>query len=294
VYTDNSLVDPWLLAQIIIQHTTTLCPLVAIQPIYLHPYAVAKAVTTLGFLYHRRIYLNMVAGGFKNDLIALNDPTPHDRRYDRLVEYTMIIKELLAGEAAVTLNGEFYTVDKLKLTPPLSKELFPGILMSGSSEAGLAAAKALDATAIQYPQPVKEYKGRPSGGVGHSGMRIGIIARDTADEAWRIARERFPEDRKGQITHQVAMKVSDSVWHKQLSRLGEEADPEESPYWLVPFQNYKTFCPYLVGSDERVSDELARYISLGYTTFVLDVPPDEEELSYIQRAFQRAVAMGQA
>jgi len=32
VYTDNSLVDPWLVSQIIIQSTHSLCPLIAVQP----------------------------------------------------------------------------------------------------------------------------------------------------------------------------------------------------------------------------------------------------------------------
>src|SRR2546430_1235020 len=85
VYTDNSLVDPWLVSQIIIQHTTRLCPLIAIQPVFMHPYSVAKMVSSLGHFYRRRTYLNMVAGGFKNDLTALHDTTPHDKRYVRLV-----------------------------------------------------------------------------------------------------------------------------------------------------------------------------------------------------------------
>src|SRR6266436_3365284 len=88
IYTDNGLVDPWSVAQAVIAHTERLAPLVAVQPIYMHPYAIAKLVATLGFLYGRRVYLNMVAGGFKNDLEALGDPTPHDERYARLVEYT--------------------------------------------------------------------------------------------------------------------------------------------------------------------------------------------------------------
>src|SRR5213593_4509844 len=67
VYSDNSLVDPWLVSQVIIESTSSLCPLVAVQPVYMHPYAVAKMVSTLGRLHGRRIYLNMVAGGFKND-----------------------------------------------------------------------------------------------------------------------------------------------------------------------------------------------------------------------------------
>ena len=91
--------DPWLVSQIIIQSTEALCPLVAVQPVYMHPYSVAKMVASVGHLYGRRIYLNMVAGGFKNDLEALNDMTPHDRRYDRLIEYTAVIKELLASRS---------------------------------------------------------------------------------------------------------------------------------------------------------------------------------------------------
>src|SRR5437667_794766 len=102
VYTDNSLVDPWLVSQIVIQNTAWLCPLVAVQPAYMHPYSVAKMVSSLGHFYRRRVYLNMVAGGFKNDLATLNDATPHDKRYARLVEYTCIVKDLLLGLRPVT------------------------------------------------------------------------------------------------------------------------------------------------------------------------------------------------
>src|SRR5438034_5756648 len=151
VYTDNSLVDPWLVAQLIIQHTDRLCPLVAVQPVYMHPYTVAKMVATLGFLHGRRVYLNMVAGGFKNDLEALNDPTPHDERYARLVEYTTLIMQLLGSTRPVTLNGRYYRVTQVKLTPPLDPALKPGVFVSGSSDAGLAAARQLGAPAVRHP-----------------------------------------------------------------------------------------------------------------------------------------------
>jgi alkanesulfonate monooxygenase SsuD/methylene tetrahydromethanopterin reductase-like flavin-dependent oxidoreductase (luciferase family) len=126
VYTDNSIVDPWLVSNIILQNTKKLCPLVAIQPVYMHPYSVAKMVASFGHLYGRRMYLNMVAGGFKNDLIALNDTTPHDERYTRLIEYTTIIKLLLSSPAPVTFEGK----PLLKLTIPqddlaLPRRTFP-------------------------------------------------------------------------------------------------------------------------------------------------------------------------
>jgi alkanesulfonate monooxygenase len=254
----------------------------------MHPYAVAKMLASFGYFYGRRVYLNMVAGGFKNDLLALNDMTPHDRRYDRLREYTLIIKQLLASASTVSYEGEFYKVEKLKLTPSLPRDLFPGIFVSGSSEAGLVAAKDIGAVAIEYPKPPGEYEDNSLDDSIDHGIRVGIIARRGESEAWKIAHKRFPEDRKGQITHQLAMKTSDSVWHKQLSQKEEET--EDSPYWLVPFQNYKTFCPYLVGSYERVAEELARYIAVGYKTFILDIPPDEEELHHTNIAFAQALA----
>ena len=289
VVTDNSQLDPWLVSQVIIESTDRLCPLVAIQPAYMHPYSVAKMISTLGHLYGRRVYLNMVAGGFKNDLAALNDLTPHDERYARLLEYTKIIQDLLRTADAVSFEGRYYKVSNLRLTPPLPPALMPGVLVSGSSEAGMAAARQLEATAVEYPKPPAEYATAPAPEVASRGIRIGIVAREQDAEAWSIARTRYPEDRKGQLTHQLAMKVSDSAWHRQLSDLAEPG--AENPYWLVPFQNYKAVCPFLVGSYARVADEVARYVDIGYRTFILDVPASVEEMIHTGVVFERAAAL---
>jgi alkanesulfonate monooxygenase len=289
IYADNRLVDPWLIAQKVIEATERLCPLVAVQPAYMHPYAVAKMVATLGYLHGRKIYLNMVAGGFKRDLEALNDMTPHDARYARLVEYSRIIMDLArasAGSRAVSFRGSYYTVEGLKLTPAVPENILPELFVSGSSEAGLEAATALGAVAVHYPQPARQYGKDVFDPALPRGIRVGIIARETSDEAWRIAEERFPPDRRGQVTHQLAMKTSDSRWHKDLSER-PETEPD-SPYWLRPFHSYQTFCPYLVGSRERVALEIARYIAAGFRTFILDVPPNESELAEIQAVFALA------
>ncbi|MDB5300393.1 MAG: putative Alkanesulfonate monooxygenase [Phycisphaerales bacterium] len=289
VYTDNSLLDPWLISQLILQNTRRLCPLVAVQPIYMHPYSVAKMVISLAQLYGRRVHLNMVAGGFANDLAALCDATPHDRRYDRMVEYTTIIQRLLSDPAPVTYQGEFYKVNDLKLTPPLPSVLRPDVFVSGSSPAGLAAARKLGAIAVKYPKPAGDEDPASLGGNADSGIRVGLIARETESQAWEVAHARFPTDRKGQLTHQLAMKTSDSAWHQQLSELAGDMANESNPYWLVPFQTYKTFCPYLVGSYGRVAGELVRYILAGYRKFILDIPPEREELSHIATTFELAI-----
>jgi alkanesulfonate monooxygenase len=289
VYTDNGLVDPWLVAQVIIESTERLCPLVAVQPIYMHPYTAAKLVASLGFLHGRRVWLNLVAGGFTNDLAALGDETPHDDRYARATEYAQVMLPLLAGEVT-TLVGKYYQVKNLKMTPAVPVELRPGVLMSGSSVAGFAAARAIGAVPVKYPKPPgEEEESQTRGGFG---VRIGIIARETEDEAWGVAHERFPEDRKGQIAHHVAMKVSDSRWHHQLSReMTSQAGSDgrvRNPYWLLPFQNYKTFCPYLVGTYDEVAKLAAGYIRLGARTFILDIPPSGDELRHSGIALRMA------
>ena len=287
VYSDNSQLDPWLVSQVIMANTEALCPLVAVQPTYMHPYSAAKVVSSFGILYGRRLYLNMVAGGFKSDLSALSDTTSHDRRYDRLKEYTTIIKQLLSSPTPTSFEGQFYRVNQLTMVPPLPPELFPGIFVSGSSEAGLATARETGATAIEYPKPAAQYDtDSPRLGM-TSGVRVGIIGRQSEDEAWQVAYDRFPEDRKGTLTHQLAMKTSDSVWHQSLSVLGKESHGNDA-YWLRPFETYKSFCPYLVGSYDRVAEELAKYIGVGYTVFILDIPPTEEELHHINVVFDRA------
>jgi alkanesulfonate monooxygenase len=293
VYTDNSIVDPWLVSQVILESTERLSPLVALQPVYMHPYSAAKMVTSLAHLHGRRVHLNLLAGGFKNDLLALGDETPHDERYERTVEYARVMLGLLKGSGPVTVDGRYYRVKNLKLTPPLPAELYPAVLISGSSPAGMAAAQALEALPVKYPQAPGEEE--PAADDARFGVRVGIIARDTAEEAWHVAHERFPEDRKGKLTHKLAMSVSDSHWHRQLS--GREGagdrvgDGEPNPYWLGPLQNYKTFCPYLVGRSERVAEELAGYIRLGATTFILDIPPSKEELDRVGAVFRAALAV---
>src|SRR5258708_15581773 len=91
VYTDNSQVDPWLVSQIIVQDTKHLSPLIAVQPVYMHPYTVAKMVCSLGVLYGRRMFLSLVAGGFKNGVVAPNKPTPPHELHERSVALAHIL-----------------------------------------------------------------------------------------------------------------------------------------------------------------------------------------------------------
>jgi alkanesulfonate monooxygenase len=289
VYSDNRLADPWVITGIILAETTHLLPMIALQPVYMHPYTVAKKIASIGLIYDRPIALNLIAGGFVNDLSAIGDQTPHDRRYERLAEYTEIIQLLLTSDKAVTYDGEFYVTKNLKLQPVLPDHLQPKYYLSGSSEAARKTAVRLGASLIEYPEPTTDYlKFGRTNGIITNGIRVGILARQTHAQAWSDARLRFPNARSGELSHQIAKKTSDSEWHKTLSLQNGYDHGEESVYWLGPFKHYHTFCPYLVGDYEEVARELSGYLQIGCTTCILDIPVSEIDLQSTLEVFNQA------
>jgi alkanesulfonate monooxygenase len=167
------------------------------------------------------------------------------------------------------------------------------ILISGSSVAGLAAAQVIGATLVKYPEANGEER-PPERGAPR--IRVGIIPREDAGEAWGIEERRFLEDRTGQIAHEPAMRVSDSQWHLEPLDPGAQSKDGQSPYWFRPFENFKTFCAVFVGSYYVVADELARYLDVGFTTFGLPIGPSEDELRHtavvLERAHRRTRAVG--
>ena len=87
------------------------------------------------------------------------------------------------------------------------------------------------------------------------------------------------------------MKTSDSAWHRTLSDIARERPADGSPYWLWPFEHHQTFCPYLVGNYKTVAAELRRYLDLGYTSFILDIPKDPSDLETAAIAFRMATEL---
>jgi alkanesulfonate monooxygenase len=288
VYADNSLVDPWVVAQFIIEQTRTLRPLVAAQPLYMHPFNVARIVRTLRFLTGREAELNLITGGFLNHMRALGCPLDHDRRYDRLAEYGQVIRGLLTSTGPFDFEGEHYTVHGVQAEPKSEVITEPGLFVSGTSQACEVVQRSVGATRLAYPRVIDEYEGADLTGVG---MRLGIIARADTATAWREARRRFPVDRLGEQLHDIAKTTVESAWHRCLSEDADQAAGAGTPYWIYPFRAYATFCPYFVGSYAEVGDLLKRYLALGVDMLILDVPESEQDLEHIRVALDYAASV---
>ena len=63
---------------------------------------------------------------------------------------------LLSSEKPITFEGRYYRVKNPRLTPPMPPELLPGLMVSGSSAAGLTAARKIGAIAVKYPRPPED------------------------------------------------------------------------------------------------------------------------------------------
>src|SRR5262245_34564441 len=74
LFTGNDIfVEPWSMAQHILAQTSKSSPLIAVNPIYMHPFTVAKYVSSFAQLYARKVYLIMVTGPSICDLRNMGD-----------------------------------------------------------------------------------------------------------------------------------------------------------------------------------------------------------------------------
>ncbi len=286
IYTDNTLLDPWAAAQFLIERTERLVPLVAVNPVYIHPFSVARTISSLGFLHERGVHLNYVTGGFQRHLDQIGCGLDHDDRYDQLAECAEIVAGLLGNPRPVTYKGKYFQINKATVTPRLDPAFLPEIFVAGTSDGCRAVQRRLEATRLSYPREIGSYLGESP--LACTGLRMGIIARDTTEEAWRIARDRFPVYPEGEELHEFVAETVSSHWHLTLSADAMRSSERIGVYWLYPFRSYQTYCPYLVGSYAEVGELLGRYLELGATTIILDELYEEDDVHHAMLALEHS------
>lgn len=284
IQSDNRLLDPWVVAQEVLRATRRLRPIVTVQPLYMHPYAVAKKVTSLARLYGRTPDLSLAAGASRDDLLALDDRTSHDERYERLAEYGALVRELLTALDPVEFDGRHYRVHRPDGLGGIPDELTPRLFVAGSSTAGREAADRIGALTLCHPAP---RAGRSELG-NRDCVRLGVLTRPDAEEAWQQARDRFVVDPGRRLRRRLEMRFTDSEWLRTLGAAVEEAGDADSPYWLDPFANGLASCCYLVGDYATVAREIRGFLAAGVRTFLLDDPAGAHELRHTHAVFRRA------
>jgi alkanesulfonate monooxygenase len=275
---NDTLVEPWAMTQHILAHTEKISPLIAVNPLYMHPFTVAKFVSSFALLYRRKIALNMITGTATSDLAGLGERRPHKERYSRLGEFILIVRQLLASTRPVTFQGKYYATDNLQLRPGLPPALMPEFLIAGQSDdARRIAAQTASLRMQMLPPDLAQ-------GITAPGLNFGIFAREGRDQARQEARRLFPDSAEQRELLNYTMQNTDSVWKRRLHEAGQDGELRENGYWLLPFLTYQADCPYLVGSYAEIGATLRRFADRKISTIILDVVADERELDHVCKA----------
>lgn len=259
-------------------------PLIAVNPLYMHPFTAAKFVSSYAYSFEKRVYLNMITGTALSQAEAMNCSLDHDQKYDRLREYIDIVQQLTEkSPRPISYEGDYYTVTDLALPVEIPQNLLPGYFIAGHSEGASAVRDATGAVGMKMLLPelaeaVQEDKG----------IHFGVVCRETEDEAWEAANEQFPEDRRGKHMLERSMKNTDSVWKKRLKFAADTADQCDNGYWLAPFRNFQADCPYFISSRDRLAKLIVDLVKSGVDEFILDVPPHREDFEEAAAAFAQA------
>jgi alkanesulfonate monooxygenase len=274
---NDVLVEPWAMAQHIMAETTRSSPLIAVNPVYMHPFTAAKFISSFAQLYGRTVYLNMITGTSVSDLQGLGDDVSHADRYVRLGEFVEVVRQLLASKRPVSFKGTFYTTADLQLHARPPAELLPEFLIAGQSEAAQRVARETGCIKMQMLPPDLDQ------GITAPGLNFGIFARGGHDEARRAAKQRFRDDADDRELLALTMENTDSVWKRRLHD-GQSGELHENGYWLLPFLTFQADCPYLVGSYAEIGARIRSFADQGLTTIMLDMVADEAEMHHVRKA----------
>ncbi|MFT5468511.1 MAG: alkanesulfonate monooxygenase [Verrucomicrobiales bacterium] len=282
---NDTLTEVWVIAQMLLERYGV-SPLVAVNPHFMHPFTVAKMVTSFATAYQKSICLNMITGTALNQAEQLNDTLDHDQKYDRLLEYIEVIQQLTRnGGRPVTFEGEHYTIKELPLNPPIDEQLLPTYFVAGHSEKALEIRDKTGATGMQMLMPDLAEAARKNGA---GAIHFGIVTRETEAEARAAAKEQFPEDRRGKHMQDRSMKNTDSAWKRRLKFAAEAPDESDNGYSLSPFRNFQADCPFFVGSHAQVADLLAELATSDVNEFVLDIQLSDAEFENTSHAIKMA------
>jgi len=279
--------DAWVSTAMLSQRTERLKFMIAFRPGLVSPTLAAQMAATFQRQSGGRLLLNVVTGGDAEEQRALGDRLDKDARYERTAEFLAIVRELWRGEQ-VDLDGARLSVSGAQLEALPAPA--PPIYFGGSSPAALdVAARHVDVylswgeppallrEKLAAVQALADRQGRRL----RLGIRLHVVCRDSAAEAWREAErllDGIPAETIAQI--QARLRRSESEGQRRMLSLhnGTASELEVAPnLWAGVGLARGGAGTALVGSHEEVAERIAEYAALGIGEFVLSGYPHLEE-----------------
>jgi len=279
--------DAWLATGMLAEVTERLKFLVAFRPGFISPTLAAQRAATFQRYCCGRLLLNVVTGGEPAEQRAYGDFLGKAQRYQRCAEFLDIVTRLWRGET-VSHDGEHLHVAGARLSR--LPDRVPPLYFGGSSaEAGPVAARYSDVyltwgeppAAVDAKLRWMDGLARQAGRTLRYGIRLHVIARDTAHEAWLQASrliERVDEATIAKVQEELAHSESEGQRRMRQLHGGSADNLEISPnLWAGVGLVRGGAGTALVGSHTEVADRIEEYAALGVSEFILSGYPHLEE-----------------
>jgi alkanesulfonate monooxygenase len=284
--------DAWLTTAALTRETERLKFLVAFRPGSLSPTLAAQMAAAYQRLSRGRLLLNIVTGGEGAEQRRFGDHLAHDERYARTDEFLSILRGAWSGKP-YDFSGNYYDVEGATVSQP--PDPVPQVYFGGSSHAaGPVAAKHVDVyltwgeppaqvqRKIDWIRELADREGRRL----RFGIRLHVVTRDTAKEAWTAANRLLDDLDPAEVAAaQEGLARSESVGQQRMRALhagfrdgGSAHDLEIYPnLWAGVGLVRGGAGTALVGSHAQVAERIAEYASLGVEEFILSGYPHLEE-----------------
>ncbi|WNG88601.1 LLM class flavin-dependent oxidoreductase [Mycobacterium sp. ITM-2016-00317] len=288
--------DAFITAALLARETTSLAFLVAFRPGLVSPTLSAQMAATFARHAPGRLLLNVVVGGEAHEQRAFGDHLDKDGRYARADEFLDVVRRLWDGQT-VTHAGEHIQIEEAAI--PTLPDPVPPLYFGGSSAAaGPVAARHADvyltwgeppaavAEKIEWIRRLAAKQGRQI----RFGIRLHVITRDTAGEAWTQADKLIGAlDEETVRNAQAGLGRSESEGQKRMLALHEAHRAEGSWHdarsleiapnlWAGVGLVRGGAGTALVGSHTEVADRIAEYAEAGIDEFIFSGYPHLEEL----------------
>jgi alkanesulfonate monooxygenase len=278
--------DAWVMTAALTQVTERFRFLVAFRPGFTSPTLAAQMAATFQRVSGGRLLLNVVTGGDDAEQQRFGDHLSKDERYARAGEFLAIVRALWDGEP-VDFAGEHYQLSDARIIPA---PVWPDLYFGGSSAAAIEVAAAQADVYLTWGEPpaavaekLDRVRARAAelGRELRFGIRLHVITRETAAEAWAEADRLLAGVDPDQIERSQAIQhASQSEGQQRMTALhGGRTDSLEiyPNLWAGVGLVRGGAGTALVGSHDQVCDRIAEYHELGIDEFILSGYPHLEE-----------------
>ncbi|WP_409281553.1 FMNH2-dependent alkanesulfonate monooxygenase [Pseudomonas defluvii] len=287
--TGRSCEDSWVVASALVPLTERLRYLVAIRPGIISPTVSARMAATLDRLSAGRLLINVVTGGDPDENRGDGLHLSHSERYEASGEFLHIWRRVLQGEA-VDYDGKHLHVQNAKaLYPPVQKP-YPPLYFGGSSDAAHELAAEQVDVYLTWGEPpaavaekIADVRARAAkhGRTVKFGIRLHVIVRETAEQAWQAADKLIANISDETIAAaQQSFSRFDSEGQRRMAALhgGRRDQLEIYPnLWAGVGLVRGGAGTALVGDPQQVAGLIKEYADLGIESFIFSGYPHLEE-----------------